>query len=43
MDFPPAAEVLNGLIQYTISVTTNYDVTIGARCFSGIAAAGSNF
>lgn len=43
VDYPPAAEVLNGLIQYTISVTTNYDVTVGARSFSGIAAAGSNF
>ncbi|MWV42243.1 hypothetical protein GRF59_01250 [Paenibacillus sp. HJL G12] len=42
VDFPSAAEVQNGLIQYTISVTTNYGVTLGARSFSGIAVAGSN-
>ncbi|MEC0239042.1 hypothetical protein P4H66_04045 [Paenibacillus dokdonensis] len=43
VDFPTASEVLYGLIHYTISVITNYNVTIGARSFSGIAAAGSSF
>lgn len=41
VDFPPAAEVLTGQLQYTISVVTNYGITLGARSFSGIAVAGN--
>lgn len=41
VDFPPAADVLNGLIQYTIYVSTNYGITLGARSFSGMAVAGN--
>lgn len=42
VDFPPAADVLAGQIQYTAVVTTNRSVTLGARCFSGIAVAGNS-
>lgn len=40
VDFPPENEVLMGQIQYTISVFTNYGISLGARSFSGIAVAG---
>lgn len=42
VDYPPAAAVLGGQIRYTISVSTNYGVTLGARSFSGIAVAGNS-
>lgn len=41
VDYPPAADVLTGQIRYQIYVTTNYGVTLGARCFSGTAVAGN--
>ncbi|WP_211746228.1 hypothetical protein [Paenibacillus sp. Marseille-Q4541] len=41
VDFPPVEEVLAGQIQYTISVFTNYGISLGARSFSGIAVAGN--
>lgn len=40
VDFPPADQVITGQIQYTISVVTNYGISLGGRSFSGIAVAG---
>ncbi|WP_151735955.1 hypothetical protein [Paenibacillus tengchongensis] len=42
VDYPPAAAVLGGQIQYTAVLTTFRNVTLGARSFSGFAVAGTN-
>ncbi|WP_151735956.1 hypothetical protein [Paenibacillus tengchongensis] len=40
VDYPPAADVLAGQIQYTAVVSAIRNADLGARSFSGIAVAG---